>query len=237
MNDDAVTFCDVDYILDGMSAVVEENVVKERSRRSRAELDATTRIRRQARRPRAAAEHAPGVRLPLELLERQAAACRRDHEHVERLAREDAAGRLRHGKADRPVQLARRAVPTHLAGAPDRGPETAVRVDAHPVDEADLGRELELDDATTVRQSSRSRGRTRTRRCLPSASRRSRTSRRRDSSPFRSRARRRRGRGAPDRPSRGSRERRRPRPPARRSFDPDRAGPEPSERVALRRRS
>ena len=28
MNDDAVTFCDVDYILGGMSAVVEENVVK-----------------------------------------------------------------------------------------------------------------------------------------------------------------------------------------------------------------
>lgn len=28
MNDDAVTFCDVGYILGGMSAVVEENVVK-----------------------------------------------------------------------------------------------------------------------------------------------------------------------------------------------------------------
>jgi uncharacterized protein (TIGR02118 family) len=28
MNDDAMTFCDVDYILSGMSAVVEENVVK-----------------------------------------------------------------------------------------------------------------------------------------------------------------------------------------------------------------
>ena len=29
MNDDALTFCDVDYILDGMSAIVEENVVKD----------------------------------------------------------------------------------------------------------------------------------------------------------------------------------------------------------------
>ena len=28
MNDDALTFCDVDYIVDGMSAIVEENVVK-----------------------------------------------------------------------------------------------------------------------------------------------------------------------------------------------------------------
>ena len=28
MNDDAMTFCDVDYILGGMSAIVEENVVK-----------------------------------------------------------------------------------------------------------------------------------------------------------------------------------------------------------------
>ena len=27
MNEDAASFCDVDYILDGMSAIVEENVV------------------------------------------------------------------------------------------------------------------------------------------------------------------------------------------------------------------
>src|SRR5438132_12001891 len=92
------------------------------------------------------------MRLALELVGGQAAAGRRDHEQVERAAGEDAARRLRDGKVDRPVELARRRVSANLARAPDRGPQAAVGIDAHPVDEADLRREPELYNPTALGQ-------------------------------------------------------------------------------------
>ena len=235
MNDDAMTFCDVDYILGGMSAVVEENVVKGGRSQAHAPADAAARIRRQARRPGRQQNTLPACGWRSSS---SGGKPRRADVITSTSSDSPAKTQLvgcvtgrRIVRSNSPAGLYRRTSP-----APQTAAQSPPSVSTHiPSTKPISGG----NPSSTMRRRFAERAarevERRTRRCLPRASRRSRTSRRPGSSPSRSRARRPRGRGAPDRRARGSRARRRPPPRARpRSPRPFRPTAVPARRTSRR---